>query len=37
LRNVIRETLLDAVLMDPLSATVIEQTSRKFEAGDKKD
>ena len=33
LRSVLRETLLDARLMAPLSSTVIEQTLREFEAG----
>jgi asparagine synthase (glutamine-hydrolysing) len=33
LRNVLRETLLDANLMAPLSAGVIVRTLREFEAG----
>jgi asparagine synthase (glutamine-hydrolysing) len=33
LRNVLRETLLDAGLMAPLSATVIERTLREFDTG----
>ena len=33
LHNVLRETLLDAGLMAPLSAAVIERTLREFEAG----
>ena len=33
LRKVLRETLLDARLMAPLSATVIERTLREFETG----
>ena len=33
LRKVLRETLLDAQLMAPLSAAVIERTLREFEAG----
>ena len=33
LRKVLRDTLLDAGLMAPLSATVIERTLREFESG----
>ena len=33
LRNVLRETLLDAGLMAPLSAMVTERTLREFDAG----
>ena len=33
LRNALRETLLDAQLMAPLSSAVIERTLREFEAG----
>ena len=33
LRKVLHETLLDARLMAPLSATVIERTLREFESG----
>ena len=33
LRNVLHDTLLDAQLMAPLSATVIERTLREFDAG----
>jgi len=34
LRNVLRETLLDARLMAPLSGAVIERTLREFDSGD---
>jgi len=34
LRKILRETLLDARLMAPLSAAVIKRTLREFEAGD---